>query len=412
MEQAAKAKTVSRVIVATDDKRIFRAVTESGGEAVMTSPDHASGSDRIAEVAVGLPEGSIIVNVQGDEPLISPETIDKAVNAIAECGMRNVESNPKSKIQNPKSIDIVTTCEPIDSIDDLLNGNIVKVVTGGDGFALYFSRSPMPFPRDASLRHDGDPNAAIRNEPELLSIFKKHTGLYVYRREYLLEFTKLPQSRLEKIEMLEQLRALENGARIKVVDAVGRSVGVDTPEDLEMVRRLISEPVINIRGAAPKDVPQVARVHVDSWQHSFEGIAPDDYLSSMSAEKRERVFAERLSEKSYRLLVAETDANGIVGFIDFGKPDFDNFGYEARIFSFYFLPEFQRRGLGTRLFKACFEKIGEEGFGSVCLDTLEMSPYRAFYEKHGGRIVGRDKHKLGEKEFATIIYGWDDLRVQ
>ena len=109
-----------------------------------------------------------------------------------------------------------------------MNGNIVKVVTNEEGYALYFSRSPMPFPRDASLRYGGDPNRAVINEPELMSIFRKHTGLYVYRREYLLEFTKLPQSKLEKIEMLEQLRALENGAKIKVVEVDGPSIGVDT----------------------------------------------------------------------------------------------------------------------------------------------------------------------------------------
>lgn len=398
LTQALKATTVSRVIVATDDERILTTVTDAGGEAVMTSPNHASGSDRIAQVAETLPEGSVIVNVQGDEPIIAPETIDRAVNALAECGKRNADFP-----------DIVTTCEPIDSIDDLLNGNMVKVVTAENGTALYFSRSPMPFPRDASLRYSGDPNAAIRNEPELMSIFKKHTGLYVYRREYLLEFTKMPQSRLEKIEMLEQLRALEYGAKIKVVEAVGRSIGVDTQEDLELVRRLIANQAVNIRDAVPADVPQIAKVHVESWKQSFKGIAPEDYLNSLSIEKREKVFKERMAENSYRMLVAEDREKGIVGFIDFGKPDFENFGYDARIFSFYFLPEFQRRGLGERLFKTCIERIAEEGFKSVCLDTLEMSPYRRFYEKHSGTIVARDKHSLGEREFATIIYGWNAL---
>jgi 3-deoxy-manno-octulosonate cytidylyltransferase (CMP-KDO synthetase) len=224
LEQARKAETVSRVIVATDDERIFDAVIEAGGEAIMTSTDHASGSDRIAEVAENLPERSLIVNVQGDEPMISPDTIDAAVNALLE----------------DDSADIATTCEPItDKRNELLNGNVVKVVTNEDGYALYFSRSPMPFPREATLRHGGDPGRAIDEEPELLSIFRKHTGLYVYRREYLLKFTKLPQSKLEKIEMLEQLRALENGARIKVVEVKDRSIGVDTLEDLERVRQLL-----------------------------------------------------------------------------------------------------------------------------------------------------------------------------
>lgn len=221
--QASKAVRVDRVIVATDDERIYDVVTESGGEVVMTSADHRSGSDRIAEVAANLPVGSIIVNVQGDEPMISPNAIDIAVEAL---------------LGDPAA-DIATTCEPITSLFELLNGNVVKVVVGDRGYALYFSRSPMPWPRDASLRFGGDPNRAIEAEPELLSNFRKHTGLYVFRREYLLEFSKLPQTRLERFEMLEQLRSLENGAKIRVVDVVEPSIGVDTQEDLDRVRSLV-----------------------------------------------------------------------------------------------------------------------------------------------------------------------------
>ena len=221
--QAMKARTVSRVIVATDDERIFDVVLAASGEAVMTSPDHHSGSDRIAEVAENLPEHSIIVNIQGDEPTISPNTIDKAVEALI----------------NDENADIATTCEPIGSLWELLNGNVVKVVIGDRGYALHFSRSPMPWPREASLRYGGDPNRAIEEEPELLSNFRKHTGLYVYRREYLLEFTKMPQTRLEQFEMLEQLRALENGAKIRVVEVDETSIGVDTAEDLERVRKIL-----------------------------------------------------------------------------------------------------------------------------------------------------------------------------
>ncbi len=221
--QAAKARSVSRVIVATDDERICDVVRASGGEAVMTSPDHNSGSDRLAEVAENLAEGAIVVNVQGDEPLISPDVIDAAVNAL---------------ISDPLA-DISTTCEPITSLSELLNGNAVKVVVGDDGYAIHFSRSPMPWPREASLRYGGDPNQAIEEEPELLSNFRKHTGLYVFRREYLLKFTKMPQTKLERFEMLEQLRALENGAKIRVVDVTKSSIGVDTIEDLERVRRLL-----------------------------------------------------------------------------------------------------------------------------------------------------------------------------
>jgi 3-deoxy-manno-octulosonate cytidylyltransferase (CMP-KDO synthetase) len=223
IERAQKASTVSGVIVATDDRLIYDVVTEAGVEAVMTSPEHRSGTDRVAEVADRLPSGSIIVNVQGDEPVISPRTIDAAVNALLA----------------DDDADIATTSEPIESIDELLDFNAVKVVTGDAGYAIYFSRSPVPFPREGSLRHGGDPNVAIVEEPGLLSLFRKHTGIYVYRREYLLKLTKLPQTRLERTEMLEQLRALEDGAKIRVVDAVGKSVGVDTAEDLERVRMLL-----------------------------------------------------------------------------------------------------------------------------------------------------------------------------
>lgn len=226
LEQAKKVSKVGRVIVATDDERIFDAVLDSGNEAVMTRADHSSGSDRIAEVAEKLPADSIVVNVQGDEPMIAPETIDAAVEAM---------------LADPLA-DIVTTCEPISRKEELLNPNVVKVVVGEGGYALYFSRSPMPFPREAAMRYGGDPGLAIDAEPELFAMFRKHTGLYVYRREYLLAFTKMPQTKLEKIEMLEQLRALENGARIKVVEAAAASIGVDTAEDLERVREIL-EPV-------------------------------------------------------------------------------------------------------------------------------------------------------------------------
>ena len=233
IERARSASTVSRVIVATDDQRIVEAVNGIGAEAVMTSADHRSGTDRLAEVAVALPEDSIIVNVQGDEPMIAPETIDAAVQALID----DVDA------------DMATTCEPIESLDDLLNGNIVKVVTGDSGYALYFSRSPVPFPRDASLKYDGDPKRAIREEPELLLLFRKHTGLYVYRRDYLLRLSKLPPTHLEQVEMLEQLRALDDGADIRVVEAPGRSIGVDTQDDYEKVRRLLETRAAVVKGS-------------------------------------------------------------------------------------------------------------------------------------------------------------------
>ena len=227
LDRALSAATVSQVIVATDDDRIFDVVKGAGSEAVMTSPKHQSGSDRIAEVAEGLPELSIIVNVQGDEPLLSPATIDRAVKALLE----------------DDAADMSTTWEPIESLSELLNGNNVKVAVADNGYALYFSRSPFPWPRDASMRYNGDPNEAIEREPELLTNYKKHTGLYAYRREYLLRFTKLSQTWLERYEMLEQLRALEHGAKIRVVQAAGTSIGVDTEEDLNRVREIVEASV-------------------------------------------------------------------------------------------------------------------------------------------------------------------------
>ena len=223
-ERAKEAENVSRVIVATDDRRILRVVQEAGGEAVLTDANHQSGSDRIAEVAAGLPENSIIVNVQGDEPTISPRTIEAAV----------------AEILQDSNADIVTTCEKISDFRDVLNPNVVKVVTDKDGYALYFSRSAIPFPREATRKH-GDLETALKAEPDLLAAFRKHTGLYVYRREFLLKYTKLPESNLEKLESLEQLRILENGKFIKVIEVSESSIGVDTPEDFERVRQILEK---------------------------------------------------------------------------------------------------------------------------------------------------------------------------
>lgn len=222
LEQAKKAKNISRVIVATDSEEILRVVVESGNEAVLTSENHQSGSDRIAEVAENLPENSIIVNVQGDEPLIPPATIESAVEAILQ----------------DETIDIATTCEPIHEISDVLSSDVVKVVTDKQDFALYFSRSPIPFPREAVKKY-GSLQNALREEKDLIKLYRKHTGLYVYRREFLLKYTKEKQTNLEKTELLEQLRALENGARIKVVEVSESSIGVDTAEDFERVKKIL-----------------------------------------------------------------------------------------------------------------------------------------------------------------------------
>ncbi len=223
VERALAARNVGRAIVATDDQRIFDAVNSAGYEAVMTRRDHKSGTDRIAEVAAELTEAEIIVNVQGDEPLISSRTIERAVDELI----------------NDPTAGIVTTWETMESAADVLNPDVVKIVVE-DGRAIYFSRAPVPYPRDLVRAH-GTLEEALHHQPSLLSSFRKHTGLYVYRRETLMDFTGWPQSELERLESLEQLRALAHGVEIKAIEASSRSVGVDTAADLDRVRSIIEE---------------------------------------------------------------------------------------------------------------------------------------------------------------------------
>lgn len=221
VERASRARLVGRVIVATDDDRIATAVRAHGAEAVMTSPAARSGTDRVAEAAAGL-DSDIVANVQGDEPLIDPATIDAAIQPLLD----------------DSSIEISTSSEPITDLEDVLNPNVVKVVSDSLGFALLFSRSPIPYIRAA----DGVTlQATIEHDRRLLSNFRKHSGLYVYRSAFLKEFSKMEASRLEKLEALEQLRALENGHRIRVVKVDHSSIGVDTRQDYERVKRLIEK---------------------------------------------------------------------------------------------------------------------------------------------------------------------------
>lgn len=222
LEQTLAAQSIARAMVATDDRRIFDAVREAGFEAVMTSPDHASGSDRLAEAAATLDDAELIVNVQGDEPLIAPQTIDCAVNALI----------------GDSEASVATTSERMTSASDVVSPDVVKVVTDERGRALYFSRSPIPYPRDDVYRHR-TLAAALENDPTLLSLFRKHTGLYVYRRRFLLEYARWSQTPLERAESLEQLRMLERGAVIRVVEVASASIGVDTAEDLARVEAII-----------------------------------------------------------------------------------------------------------------------------------------------------------------------------
>lgn len=219
-ERAAAASLVDHVIVATDDRRIYDAVTDAGFKAAMTSLDHRSGTDRIAEVARGLPSGTIVVNVQGDEPMISPKVVDLAIAALSD------------------GVHIATTCEAIGDIAQVLSPNVVKVARDHDGNAIYFSRALIPYPRDAA-NECGSVINAFETEPSLLANYYKHTGIYVYRREYLLDFASWPQGKLERLESLEQLRAIERGDKIRVVVTHDASIGIDTADDLERVRTLI-----------------------------------------------------------------------------------------------------------------------------------------------------------------------------
>ena len=221
-EGVCQSKLIDEVIVATDDQRILETVQEFGGRAVMTSPDHPTGSDRVAEVARKL-KSEIIVNVQGDEPLIKGSIIDKAIGPLL----------------TDDTISISTLMTRIQEVKDWLNPHIVKVVADQKNFALYFSRSPIPFPRDLHIdRLESNPFGTKRPLPK--RVFK-HVGVYVYSRKFLLKFSKMKPTPLEKLEKLEQLRALENGYRIKLTAVDYEPICVDTPDDLEKVVASLSQ---------------------------------------------------------------------------------------------------------------------------------------------------------------------------
>jgi 3-deoxy-manno-octulosonate cytidylyltransferase (CMP-KDO synthetase) len=208
--RASAARSVSRVIVATDDRRIVEAVEAFGGDVRLTSASHQSGTDRLAEVAASL-DCDLVVNVQGDEPVLAPETIDAAVAPFSES----------------PSLEMSTLRRRITDAEELRNPNVTKVVVDREGFAMYFSRAPIPFPRP------GQPEAPAW----------AHVGMYVYRRETLLRLAALPPTALERAEALEQLRALEHGIRIKAIETTHDTIGVDTPEDLARVRALLAHAI-------------------------------------------------------------------------------------------------------------------------------------------------------------------------
>lgn len=208
-ERAQRARSLDEVLVATDTAEIVEVVEAFGGRAILTDPAHATGTDRLAEVAAGLLEVDVIVNIQGDEPLIDPSAIDAVVKPLLD-GSDFPMSSAMTALDDPSEAE---------------DPSVVKVVTALDGAALYFSRAAIP---------------ATRSRVPELDRWRKHLGLYAYRRSFLIELATFPPSPLEKLEALEQLRALENGFRIAMVELEAhQSIGVDTPEDLERVRRLL-----------------------------------------------------------------------------------------------------------------------------------------------------------------------------
>ena len=206
--QVKKAKLLEDVIIACDDERILKAAKDFGAKAVMTAKDHESGTDRIAEAAAHV-SVDVVVNIQGDEPLIDPAVIDSLADALLK----------------DKTLSMATVIKRLASEEDLKNPNVVKAVIDQHKNALYFSRSPIPYNRAA--------------KPFAQSVYYKHLGLYAYRKDFLMGFKNLPFSQLEATEKLEQLRVLDAGYKIRTIETEHETIGVDTPEDLARVQELM-----------------------------------------------------------------------------------------------------------------------------------------------------------------------------
>lgn len=203
-----KLSNLDDVVVATDDERIFNEVEKFGGKAVLTRKDHENGTSRIAEVCEKYQDYDVIVNVQGDEPLIEPDMINSIIDSF----------------KNDSTISMSTLKYKIDTMEEIENPNYVKVITDRQGYALYFSRSVIPYPRKMDMKN-----------------YYKHVGIYGYKRDFVVKYAKMEPTPLEKSESLEQLRALENGYRIKVMETPHKIIGVDTQEELEKVREYIKK---------------------------------------------------------------------------------------------------------------------------------------------------------------------------
>lgn len=212
-ERASQARYLTSIIIATDDERIFQVARNFGARVRMTRADHPSGTDRVAEIA-SAENCDVVVNIQGDEPLIDPAAIDAAILPMA----------------HDDEIQMATLKKRIEDPSEIHNPNVVKVVTDLQGDAIYFSRHAIPYERDTRTPHF------------------KHIGLYLYRRDFLLDYPNLPVGPLEQAERLEQLRALENGYKIRVVETDYESLGVDTPADLERVVHLYESSLTGVEG--------------------------------------------------------------------------------------------------------------------------------------------------------------------
>ncbi len=211
--ERSKMSALDEVVVATDNRAIYDEVIAFGGKAVMTREDHPNGTSRIAEVAEKYTDYDVIINIQGDEPLIEGDMIDSLIAPFKE----------------ERDLVMATLKHKMDSIEEVENPNNVKVVTDKNDYAIYFSRSPIPYPRELNMDN-----------------YYKHVGIYGYKRDFVMEYSTMDSTPLEVSESLEQLRVLENGYRIKVLDTPYKIVGVDTPEDLERVRSIITEKNITL----------------------------------------------------------------------------------------------------------------------------------------------------------------------
>lgn len=210
-QSAKKSKLLDKVVIAVDDEKLFKVAKDFGAEVYMTPQNVASGSDRIAIVTEQLEDAAIVVNIQGDEPFIKGKMIDEAIEPLL----------------FDRKVSVSTLAKRITSVEEMKSPSVVKVVFDYNNFAMYFSRSPIPFVREARTNLQRVENAEIY----------KHIGLYVYRKEALMKFTSLKQTDLEQIEKLEQLRFLEHGFKMKIVVTENDSLSVDTPKDLEIARR-------------------------------------------------------------------------------------------------------------------------------------------------------------------------------